>query len=84
MIAKQWKPLVFGIILGVCLASWLLLLGTVLLFDTPSLAVWTAMVTAAAVSTEAMLWTGVLLLGWSMFKNRRSLWAKLTGKNGRI
>lgn len=46
-------------------------------FFKPSLALWTALVTAAALSLEALFWVGAGVLGWSIFAGRRQVLARL-------
>ncbi len=66
-----------GLMITVCAASWLTL-GGALLFDWPRTVV-VAAVFAAAFSTEAVIWIGAVLLGWTAFANRARLWKRLTG-----
>jgi hypothetical protein len=64
-------------LIGLCAASWAAL-GLSLAFDLPR-ALKISAVIAAAFSTEAMIWGGGALLGWTAFANRARLWKKLTG-----
>ncbi|WP_286800733.1 hypothetical protein [Oceanicaulis sp. UBA2681] len=64
-------------LIGLCAASWAAL-GLTILFDAPR-ALMISAVIAAAFSTEAMIWGGGALLGWTAFANRARLWRKLTG-----
>ena len=67
-----------GLIIAICAASWLTL-GGALLFDGPRALV-VAAVFAAALSTEAVIWGGAVLLGWTAFANRARVWKRLTGQ----
>lgn len=42
-------------------------------FFEPSLALWTGMVTVAALSLEAFFWVGAGVLGWSFLAGRRRM-----------
>lgn len=46
-------------------------------FFEPSLALWTGLVTAAAVSLEAFFWVGAGVLGWSFLAGRRATLERL-------
>jgi hypothetical protein len=46
-------------------------------FFEPSLALWTGMVTAAALSLEAFFWVGAGVLGWSFLAGRREMLSRL-------
>jgi hypothetical protein len=46
-------------------------------FFEPSLALWTGLVTAAALSLEAFFWVGAGVLGWSFLAGRREQLARL-------
>jgi len=67
----------FGLAVLACLVSWGAL-GASLLLDLDR-GYKIAAVIAAAVTTEAALWLGAVLLGWTAFANRARLWKKLTG-----
>lgn len=55
-------------------------------FYRPSLPVWAAMVTAAALSLEGFLWVAAGVFGWGFLAKRRAalgrLGARLLGKRG--
>ncbi len=46
-------------------------------FFEPSLAVWTGLVTAAALSLEGFFWVGAGVLGWSFLAGRRETLLRL-------
>ncbi|PWE18855.1 hypothetical protein DDZ18_04500 [Marinicauda salina] len=46
--------------------------------DMPT-AIFTAAVVVAAFATEGAIWVAAVVLGWSLFENRRALWRRLTG-----
>ncbi|WP_133724897.1 hypothetical protein [Oceanicaulis sp.] len=64
-------------LIGLCAASWAAL-GLTIVLDAPR-ALTISAVVAAAFSTEAMIWGGGALLGWTAFANRARLWKKITG-----
>lgn len=70
----------FGLALAVCVACWVWTFGSLALFGHPGVAQWTAMVTVSAIATEVMIWIGAFTVGWSVFANRRRLWAGLTAR----
>jgi hypothetical protein len=55
----------------VVVAAWAAVAIAYFFFD-PSLAVWTALVTVAALSLEALFWVGAGVLGWSFLAGRRA------------
>jgi hypothetical protein len=63
------------IILGVAglvvVAAWSAVAITYFFFD-PSLVVWTAVVTVAALSLEGFFWVAAGVLGWSFLAGRRA------------
>lgn len=63
------------VLFAACLASWLLLGGS-LLFDLPRSVKIIALV-ATVVSTEAAVWGGAVLLGWTALANRASILRRL-------
>jgi hypothetical protein len=65
------------ILICICVWSWVAL-GASLLFDWPR-DVLVIAVFAAALSTEAALWGGAVLLGWTALANRASLIGRFTG-----
>jgi hypothetical protein len=46
-------------------------------FFEPSLALWTGMVTVAALSLEGFFWVGAGVLGWSFLAGRRETLSRL-------
>jgi hypothetical protein len=71
-------------------ARWIILIGAGLIvvaawaavavayfFFEPSVAVWTALVTAGALSLEGFLWVCAGVLGWSFLAGRRATLARL-------
>jgi hypothetical protein len=56
-------------------------------FFEPGVALWTGMVTAAALSLEAFFWVGAGVLGWSFLAGRREMLFRLKrrffGERGR-
>lgn len=46
-------------------------------FFYPGLAVWTGMVTVAALSLEAFFWLGAGVLGWSFLAGRKQFFLRL-------
>ncbi len=65
--------LVAGLIVA---AAWAALAIAYFFFE-PSLAVWTALVTAAALSLEGFFWLGAGVLGWSFLAGRRATLQRL-------
>lgn len=57
-------------------ASWTALAVAYFFFE-PTIVVWTAMVTAAALSLEAFFWVGAGVLGWSFLAGRRATLERL-------
>jgi hypothetical protein len=57
-------------------AAWTAMAIAYFFFD-PSLAVWTALVTAAAFSLEGFFWVGAGVLGWSFLAGRRAALERL-------
>jgi hypothetical protein len=51
-------------------------------FMQPSLAVWTIVVTVAAISLEVLLWTAAGVFGWSFLAKRRATLQRWFGKRG--
>lgn len=80
MNGKLIRRTLFGLALVVCVACWAWTFGTLILFGHPGAARWTAMVTIAAIATEAMVWVGAFTLGWSAFSSRRRWWTRLMGR----
>lgn len=63
--------IVLGVAIAVVIAAWSALAIGYFFFD-PSLAVWTGMVTAAALSLEALLWVAAGVFGWGFLAKRRA------------
>ena len=61
---------------AVVAAAWAALAVAYFFFE-PSLAVWTGLVTAAALSLEGFFWVGAGVLGWSFLVGRREMLARL-------
>lgn len=55
----------------VVIAAWSAVAITYFFFD-PTIVVWTAVVTIAAVSLEAFFWIAAGILGWSFLAGRRA------------
>lgn len=68
-----------GLVILICVASWITL-GLAWGLDWPR-PVLIAAVFAAAFSTEAVIWVGAVVLGWTVFANRARLWNSLTGNS---
>lgn len=60
----------------VVVAAWAALAIAYFFFE-PSLALWTALVTAAALSLEGFFWVGAGVLGWSFLAGRRAMLQRL-------
>ena len=74
---KSKKLLIGAGLLGTVILAWTGALLAFLLLD-PTLAQWTAIVTAAAIVSEVALWIGVALLGLTAL-NRFRIWSRLRG-----
>ncbi len=57
-------------------ASWTAAAAAYFFFE-PSIALWTGLVTAAALSLEAFFWVGAGVLGWSFLAGRREMLSRL-------
>jgi hypothetical protein len=57
-------------------ATWAALAIAYFFFE-PSLALWTGLVTAAALSLEGFFWLGAGVLGWSFLAGRREVLSRL-------
>lgn len=75
--AQSFRRMAAMALIGVCVVSWIAL-GLTFVLEAPN-ALKISAVIAAAFSTEAMIWGGGALLGWTAFANRARLWKKLTG-----
>jgi hypothetical protein len=60
----------------IVVVAWAALAVAYFFFD-PSLALWTALVTAAALSLEGFFWVGAGVLGWSFLAGRRATLERL-------
>jgi Na+/phosphate symporter len=49
--------------------------------STDSIAAITLAVTIAAFATEALIWAGVFIFGWTMFANRKAFWSRISGRS---
>ena len=67
-----------GLAIIACAASWVTV-GLAWSLDWPH-SIFIASVFAAAFATEAVIWVGAVLLGWTAFANRARLWKRLTGQ----
>jgi len=63
----------------VVLAAWSAVAITYFFFH-PSLALWTAVVTVAALSLEGFFWVCAGVLGWSFLAGRRQMLARLRAR----
>lgn len=60
----------------IVVAAWTAVAVAYFFFD-PSLALWTAVVTAGALSLEGFLWVCAGVLGWSFLAGRRAMLERL-------
>ena len=60
----------------IVIGAWAAVAVAYFFFD-PSLALWTALVTAGALSLEGFLWVCAGVLGWSILAGRRATLARL-------
>ncbi len=80
MTVTQTLRLIAAVILiTACAASWALLGASLALDWAEGIKMFA--VFAAAFSTEAAIWGGAVLLGWTALANRHGLWAHLTGRS---
>lgn len=70
------RRIVLSIAGAVVVAAWSAVAAAYFFFD-PSLAVWTGLVTAAAISLEAFFWVGAGVIGWSFLAGRRAALERL-------
>lgn len=63
--------LILGLAGLVVVAAWSAVAITYFFFD-PTIVVWTAVVTIAAISLEAFFWVAAGVLGWSFLAGRRA------------
>jgi hypothetical protein len=52
-------------------------LAVAFFFFEPTIAAWTALVTAAALSLEGFFWVAAGVLGWSLLAGRRAMLSRL-------
>lgn len=76
--SNGWRLGVFLIAALIMALVWVGL-GLALFLDAPR-TLTISLVAAAAIGTEGLFWLGAVLLGWSVFSNRRSIWGRLTGQ----
>lgn len=75
---KQIRKLLLSLAVLAFLASWT---GVVIAYlNDAGVGAFTLAVTIAAFATEALIWALAFIAGWSVFANRRAVWARLTGK----
>lgn len=70
------KWIVLSIAIAAVVAAWSAVAIGYFFFE-PSRAVWIALVTAGALSLEALLWVGAGVLGWSFLSGRRAMLSRL-------
>jgi hypothetical protein len=68
--------IILGLAGFVVVATWAAAAVAYFFFE-PSLALWTGLVTAAALSLEAFFWVGAGVLGWSFLAGRREMLSRL-------
>lgn len=75
---KQIRKLVLSLAVLAFLAAWA---GVVVVYaGEQGVAAFTVAVTIAAFATEALIWALAFIAGWSVFANRKAIWARLTGR----
>jgi hypothetical protein len=67
---------ILGIAGLIVVAAWSAVAITYFFFD-PTIVVWTAVVTVAAVSLEGFFWVAAGVLGWSFLAGRRAALSRL-------
>lgn len=73
------RKTIAGLVVIAFVAAWA---GVIITWmSTDSIPAFTLAVTIAAFATEALIWAGVLVFGWTMFANRRAFWSKIQGEN---
>ena len=75
LVARRRRRWVIGIAATICIASWIALACGLLLgvgFQARLV-----LATAAALSTEALVWISAAMLGLSLFQARRELWQRI-------
>ncbi|HRO04605.1 MAG TPA: hypothetical protein PLS69_13465 [Terricaulis sp.] len=70
------KWIILSIAIAAVIAAWSAVAVAYFFFE-PSRAVWIALVTAGALSLEALLWVGAGVLGWSFLAGRRAMLSRL-------
>jgi hypothetical protein len=68
--------IILGIAGLIVVAAWSAVAITYFFFD-PTIVVWTAVVTVAAVSLEGFFWVAAGVLGWSFLAGRRAALSRL-------
>lgn len=68
--------IVLGLAGAAVIAAWAAVAIAYFFFE-PSLALWTGLVTAAALSMEGFFWVGAGVLGWSFLAGRRAMLERL-------
>lgn len=72
----KMKWIVLSLTGAVVVATWAAAAIAYVFFE-PSLAAWTGLVTAAALSLEGFFWVGAGVLGWSFLAKRREMVMRL-------
>jgi cytochrome c biogenesis protein CcdA len=72
------RRFILGLALVFAICAWIaVVIGY---FMQPSLAVWTILVTIAAISLEVLMWTAAGVFGWSFLAKRRATMQRWFGK----
>jgi len=79
---KQLRKLILGLAVLAFVSAWISAVATFIATD--DVAPITISVTLAAFATEALIWALAILAGWSVFANRKTLFARLTGRKSAI
>ena len=74
--SSSWRMTVF-ILAGLLTVSIWIAMGVSIWLGLPS-TVTIPLVVASALAGEGLFWLGAVLLGWSVFANRRKVWERLT------
>lgn len=76
---KTLRKFILGLAVLACLGAWA---GVAVAYlNDASVAQFAVAVTIAALATEALIWALAFITGWTVFANRKAVWARLTGKN---
>jgi len=70
------KWIILSVAIAAVVAAWSAVAVAYFFFE-PSRAIWIALVTAGALSLEALLWVGAGVLGWSFLAGRRARLSRL-------